>query len=149
MLHKGPLLLMHQEYMRMSRAQIFLNNFSEKQSKKTFFPIDFAWFSSHRIKSALWCLPNVLFGISSCSHSGTLIYSVLCNISLPSPGTILPSSVVLVTRGPMFLMSKHLHSPFFFFLMHLILFILSAKTLQWPYVVCPLYSLYDRHAQLI
>lgn len=28
---------MHQEYMWVSRAQIFCNNFSEKQTKKTFF----------------------------------------------------------------------------------------------------------------
>lgn len=33
--------------------------------------------------------------------------------------------------------------------MHLILFVLSAKTLQWSYVVCPLHSLYDRCAQLV
>lgn len=137
-------------HMRVSKPQIFLNNFSEKQSKKRFYPTNCARFSSHRIKPALWCLPNIVFGISSCSHSGTLIYSVLCNISLPSLGTILPSSVVLVTRrGPMFLMPKHLHNPFFFFLMHLILFILSAKTQQWPHVVCTLHSLYDRHAQLV
>lgn len=31
--------------------------------------------------------------------------------------------------------------------MHLILYILSGKTPQWPYVVWPLHSLYNRRAQ--
>lgn len=48
----------------------------------------------------------------------------------------------------MFLMPKHFHNPFFF-LMHLILFILSAKILQGPYVVYLLHSLSDRYAQLV
>lgn len=64
-----------------------LTTFLKSKVRKLFFPTDFAQFSSHRIKPALWCLLNILFGISSCSHSGTQIYSVLCNIFLPSLGT--------------------------------------------------------------